>query len=372
MLKVTVRRAGTGVATASSLLLATGSGTLGCAADMDDPSGEPTAEAEDALTPGTGTLALDGFPGGTYIRLGVSSTDEFLRAGEVLNLELPAWLLWDTLYPGMGLPDTTRLSQLAATVNVIVIDKATTIATLKVPTASFKNPGDPYGYTAVTKSFTVPTKADWLKFEIVVTDALAPGQSATLGQNQLSTLAVFGGELPQKSLFFDTVQSTKRQRVIEGDDPIAGTKLNFAYTDWRADVIVDKTSIDLQIGKAQSASRFGWVTVPIYGKLVHEVAYGVFFDDGLGWRPEAPLTANATSRYVGAGRTSFEVTLDMPAKARRMAMYVHVKSYVIADYSGVQNITEKWYMDGEKVLKADKYDNPNGPFTNYTFSITNL
>ena len=83
-------------------------------------------------------------------------------------------------------------------------------------------------------------------------------------------------------------------------------ELTIAFTDWRADVVVDKSLIDTQIGMALSGTRFGWITVPIYGKIVHEVSYGVYFDDGLGWRPEAMLSPNADSRYLGAGRTVYE------------------------------------------------------------------
>jgi hypothetical protein len=369
MIKVSVRRAGTGIAAASSLLVAAGA-PMGCVFEGEDAGEDFSAEAEQALTPGSGTLALDGWTGNLRVTLSASTTDEFLRAGELLQMELPVWLLWDTLYPGTSLPnDLTRLQKLSATVSVVVLDKGTTIATLKVPVASHSG-ADPYALDAITKSFTVPTKADWLKFEILVTDAMAPGVSKVIDQSQLGTLPVFGGELPGKSLFFDSVQSTKRHRVIEGDDPIAGAKLNLGFTDWRADVLVDKASLDLQIGKAQSATRFGIVIVPIYGKLVHEISYGVYFDDGGGWRPEVALTPNGASRYLGQNRTAYEGTIDVPAKARRMAMYGHVKSYLVADYTGIQNVTEKWYSDGQKVMKAEAYDNPNGAFTNYTFSVS--
>ncbi|UQA62263.1 hypothetical protein [Polyangium aurulentum] len=369
MIKVSVRRAGTGIAAASSLLVAAGA-PMGCTFEAQDAGEDFSAEAEQALTPGSGTLALDGWTGSLRVMLSASTTDEFLRAGEILQMELPAWLLWDTLYPGTALPnDLARLQKLSATVNVAVVDKGTTVSTLKLPVASFSG-ADPYALDAITKSFIVPAKADWLKFEILVTDAAAPGVSKTIGQNELTTLPVFGGDLPDKSLLFDSVQTTKRQRVIEGDDPIAGAKLDVGYSDWRADVLVDKSAIDLQIGKAQTVTRFGFAIVPIYGKLVHEVSYGVYFDDGGGWRPEVALTPNGASRFLGANRTAYEGTIDVPAKARRMAMYAHVKSYLVADYTGIQSITEKWYQDGQKVQKAEAYDNPSGAFTNYDFSVS--
>ena len=370
MIKVRVRRAGTGVAAASGLIALSGAQS-GCVAEPIESAEEPIAEAEDELTPGTGRLALDGFPGSFYVKQVDSTTDEFLRAGQSLSVELPVWLLWDKLYPGMPLPDDlARLQQITATVTVNALDKATTIASLKVPVLSYAGM-DPYGFKAITKSFFVPSKADWLTFSVVITDQAPAGVSGSITAAELSKLAVFGGELPNKSLLMDSVQSTKRNRVLEGDDPIAGAELLLSVADWRADVVVDKSLIDTQIGKAQSASRFGMVTIPIYGKLVHEVAYGVYFDDGLEWRPEVLLTQNTSSRFVGAGRSTYEGTIQVPAKARRMMMYTHVKSYLVADYTGFTNVTEKWYADNAKVLKADKYDNPNGAFTNYAFSIAN-
>ncbi|MRG92735.1 hypothetical protein [Polyangium spumosum] len=369
MIKVRVRKAGTGFAAASGLIALAGAQT-GCVAEPLDDTEGPIAEAEDELAPGTGRLALDGFPGSFTVNLVASTTDEFLRAGEALSMELPVWLLWDKLYPGMPLPnDLARLQQITATVTVNAIDKAATIAALKAQVASYGG-ADPYGLKGITKTFFVPSKADWLTFSVVITDLAPGGVSASIPAEELPKLAVFGGELPKKSLFMDSVQSTKRNRIVEGDDPIAGSELLVAVSDWRADVVVDKSLIDTQIGTAQVASRFGMTTIPIYGKIEHEVAYAVHFDDGLEWRPEEMLAPNTTSRFVGGGRTTYEGTIQVPAKARRMMMYTHVKTYLIADYTGYMNAT-KWYADGAKELKADKYDNPNGAFTNYSFSITN-
>lgn len=370
MIKVRVRKAGTGVAAASGLIALSGAQT-GCVAEPIEPGDEPIAEAEDELSPGTGTLALDGFPGSFNVKLVNANTDEFLRAGQALTIELPVWMLWDKLYPGSPLPtDLARLQKITATVTVSAIDKATTISALKVPVQTYSGM-DSYGFKAITKTFIVPSKADWLTFAIAVTDLAPGGSSGSITAAELSKLAIFGGELPNKSLLMDWAQATKRNLIIEGDDPIAGAELLLAVSDWRADVIVDKSLIDTQIGKAQSASRFGWVTIPIYGKIVHEVAYGVHFDDGLEWRPEVMLTEKPNSRFLGAGRTTYEGAIQVPAKARRMMMYTHVKTYLVADYTGIANITEKWYPDNEKMLKADKYDNPNGAFTNYSFSIAN-
>jgi len=370
MLKVKVRLTSSGVAAASGALLLAGA-PLGCAMGPDETGEEALGEAEEALTPGSGTLELDGFPGSYNVKLSFSTTDEFLRAGESLTMVLPVWLLWDKLYPGTPLDtDLTRLAKIGATLKVTSIDKTQAISTISVPVAGYSG-GDNYSFVAKTKAFTVPSKADWISFEVSIADTEGAGATATILPEELPKLAIFGGELPKKSLYCDSVQSTKRQRVIEGDDPIAGSELQLVFTDWRADVIVDRSMIDTQIGKAITGTRFGMVEIPIYGRIEHQVSYGVYFDDGQGWRSEAPLTVNSNSRYLGLNRTTYEGNLKVPAKARRMEMYAHVKTYLVADYTPYSNITEKWYADNSSTLKADKYDNPNGAFTNYTFSVSN-
>jgi hypothetical protein len=134
---------------------------------------------------------------------------------------------------------------------------------------------------------------------------------------------------------------------------------------------VDAAKIDRQIGTQIQNGRFGQITAPIYGMLEHMVRLGVSFDDGQGFLAEQNLPANKGSRFLDAGRTSFEQKIEIPAKATRMELYVHVETYLVANYPAGANVT-KWYGDGEKVLKADKYDNPDGqPFANYEFSVEN-
>ena len=100
---------------------------MGCTMDAGDAGNtgdELVAEAESAMVAGSGTFDLGGWPGYLSMTLGQSSTDEFVRAGETLDFRLPAWLLWETLYPNDPVPDGTtqagqdRLKQLSTTVSV--------------------------------------------------------------------------------------------------------------------------------------------------------------------------------------------------------------------------------------------------------------
>ena len=375
MVKVIVRRAKAGMAAASTLLVAAG-GPLGCGVEPDGAASvEPVAEADLELSAGSATLVMAyNFVQGTEFDFSVqeSTTDEFVRAGESLVIELPAWVLWEVLYPQDPLPnDGDRLKQLQATVALRLHDKTALVGTKSLSIATFSG-NDPYDVEARTSAFVVPPKIDALGFEITITDAMNPAASAVIPAGIVRSVPVFGGELPSKTLFFDTNGGPGlRQRVIEGNNLVAGSHVLIAYSDWRTDVLVDKGSIDMQIGVATVASRFGFVDAPIFGKIVHEVSYGVYFNDAIGWRPEAAFPAVKTSRLLPPDRTSFEAVVKVSAKATKMSFYAHVKTYLVADYSGYSNIKQKWYADNESVLKVDKYDNPFGPFTNYDFNLQN-
>src|SRR5262249_36615906 len=140
------------------------------------------------------------------------------------------------------------------------------------------------------------------------------------------------------------------------------------YTDWRADTLVDRSSINTQIGNAPGVGRFGNYTTPIFGTLVHEVTYGYAFDGG-DWVDDQQLPANAASRLLNQGRTAFEANLDVPANKSKLSLYFHVRTYLIADYSQWGNVTDKWYQDQQKVLVRERWDNPNGAYSNYDFDL---
>lgn len=365
-MRVTVRRVEAGVAAASTLLVAASAGTLGCAAE--------TQEAEEyglndfGVNPGSAELELQlGVPGQMNVALMNSTTDEFVRVGESLKLTMPAWLLWETLYPTEPVPDDARLKQLKATVKVSFIDKTKTLSSKSVSISTWS--GSQYGLKALTTQFKIPTKTDTLKLSLTIKDAANTSASVTLTQAQMGTVAVFGGDLPNKTLLFDNNNGTLRERVIDGDTLLKGSVASLGYSDWRADQIVDKTNLNLQIGQATFSGRFGPYTAPIYGTLSYEVSYGVSFDGGVTFAAEKALAASTASRTLGPGRTAYEGSEKLPAGATQMMMYAHVKAYLHADYSKYQNVTEKWYADNADVMIKEGYDNPSGAFSNYVFAI---
>jgi hypothetical protein len=369
-MKVHVRRVQTGVAAASTLLVATGAGTIGCAEDA--PEAEGYGVTDEALNPGSAQLELQlGNPGSLGVQLTSSTTDEFVRVGETLKLALPAWILWDTLYPDQSMPDDARVKQLSATVKVSFLDKTTTLSAKTLSIASWS--GTMYGLYAYTNQLVVPAKTDTIEMSLTIKDAADTSASITIGQAQMSAVPVFGGDLPNKSLLFDnTTGGALRQRVVDGDLLVKGSTVTIGYTDWRADQIVDKTNLNTQIGTATVSSRFGQMEAPIYGKLTYVVSYGVSFDGGQTFQPEKTLAADTSSRLfslLGANRTDYESTETIPTGAPNLQLYAHVKAYLLADYTPYPNVTQKMYADNEQVLLKDAYDNPNGAFSNYTFQL---
>ena len=372
MIKVRVQRVGTQIAVMSGMAAATMT-AAGCSeSDVEMPVELDDVQMEKpSFAGGDVTFDISGWPGaGQSIDFVISksSTDEFLRVGQQLSFDIPALTLWDWLYPGSPTPTMEQLQNLEATISMTAVDKGKPFSTFDVKTVSWKGM-DVFTLRAVTSTAAMPPKTDELRFSMTIVDKV-DGTMLALDQAQFVSQPVFGGELPTKTVLFDTALAF-RERVIEGDEPVAGSSILYAYTDWRADTLVDASSIDRQIGTQVTSGRFGQVTVPVYGTIEHDVNLAVYFDDGQDWRPETLLTPNKNSRVVGAGRTSYETNLDIPPKASRMALYVHVGTYLVANYPAGANVT-KWYADGERVMKADKYDNPGGqPFVNYQYGIDN-
>jgi hypothetical protein len=368
MMKVIVRRAGTQVAAASSLLIAA-SGTAGCVIDAE-PGGEAISQHGDAIVGGSATLVANGWPGAVSLTVTGSTTDELVRITEALSFNVPAWMLWDTIHPNTSFPNLARLQQLQPTVTVLYFDQGVQIGSATLSTSWTGAQAETL--SAVTSQFTVPAQVDTLKFEIALTDAGDPAASAEIDADAITAIPVFGGELPDKSALFDTSYSTFRTRVVEGDLPVKGADVTLGYTDWRADALAERSTINTQIGVREAWGRFGVYTMPIYGTIVHEVSVGHYFDDGGGWRSEQALAPVAGSRLLSAsaaGRTAYEKTLAIPANATILSMYFHVKTYLVANYQGQSGVTQQWYTQGSQNLVRERWDNPYGPYSNHDLSL---
>jgi hypothetical protein len=367
MIKVRVTRVG--LAGASSLL-ALSSGLSACAAPAVDDGAESTSSDLTVQNPGTGVFEL-GWAYGTPTGYGFSaksSVDEYVRVGTSMSFSIPAYFLWQRLYPNDPMPsDTARLSQLSAKVKAVFV-KASGVTTSKSVATSAWTGTQTWDLSATSASFTIPKGTQTVRFEMTIKDAADATKTASIAQGDLSEVAVIGGSLPDKTLLFDTDYGHLRDRVLEGGAPVAGANLALAYTDWRAATLVDSSRIDRQIGSATAYGRFGSFEMPIVGDLVYEISCNAAID-GV-WQDDMTLAANDKSRLLPAGgRTAYEASLPIPKKGGKIELVFHVKAYLVVDYSRYSSIKWQKYQQGDRILVADRWDNEHGlAFDNYDFA----
>lgn len=368
MIKVRVTKAG--LAGASSFLALSG-GLAACAVEPVEET-ESAETAESGLTvrnPGTGVFELTWAYGTTtgYTFSANNSVDEYVRVGESMKFSVPAYFLWQRLYPNDAMPtDEARLDQLAAKVKVVFV-KANGMSTSRVLAAKSWEGAQSWDRRTTTASFNVPKGTVGVRFEMAISDAADATKTATLGQGDFLEVPVVGGRLPDKTLLFDTDYGRLRQRVLEGGNPVSGAKLSLGYTDWRAASLVDASKIDKQIGTAKAYGRFGSFEMPVMGELEYEITCEAAVDGK--WQDAQALAANAASRLLPAGRTAYEGSLAVAKGAKAIELVFRVKAYLKVDYSKVSNLTWRKYQDGERILVADRWDNENGAaFDNFDFS----
>ena len=335
---------------------------MACTNDGDQTA-EDFESDESAYTvsdPGSGVLELGwaSTPSGQAFNLTKSTTDEYIRARDSISFSIPAHFLWSKLYPNDAMPDDlARLKKLRAKIKIVYVKDGAVYANTSVSTGAWT--GDQtWSLATQSSSFIVSRRAQGLRFEMTIKDAQNAQASVTVGQDQFLELPVLGGTLPNKTALFDNYYSSLRHRILEGGLAVRGADLAIAYTDWRANTLVDSGSIDRQIGTQTSFSRFGAIQVPIYGEIEYEISYGVAFDGQ--WQDERALNANGKSRLMPAyGRTAWETTVSVPGAAKGLQIYFHVKAFLKVDYSRYSNITSRKYADGERILVREKWDNEN-------------
>ncbi len=380
MVKVKVRSIGVGLAGASGLM-ALGHGGLGCAADAVPPGASQSRDGEtgstwSAVTASAGSATLDfgyGYGYGTWpnyeLAVGSSTTDEYLRAGESVTVRFPASLLWSLLYPSASYPaDTARAKRLRVAVTAHAFRNGAEVATHAVGAgASDPWTGDEFWtLTLEASSFVLDSHADAIGFSAVVTDLDDATVTATIDADHVRPMPVLGSDIPNKTWLLDSDGSLKRQRVLEGGAPVRSAALAVAYTDYRANTVADASSINREIGTYTAFTRFGTMVAPIYGLIVHEVAIGI--DQGAGFHDEQPMAPNSASRLVPLGRTAYESRIAVDAKATTLRAYVHVKTYVVADYTPYGTVLSRTYAQGERRLVRETWDQPGGVGSNYEVS----
>ena len=365
MIKVRVTKAG--MAGASSFLaLAAGIGACAAPAEESVDSTESGITVQNA---GTGTFNLTWAYGTTsgYTFTATNSTDEYVRTGEKMNFSVPAYFLWQRLHPNDAIPnDLARLQKLKGKLKAAFFKGGTEFAHKTVSTTSFTGT-QTYDLQAVTGQFTINAGTETVKFELVITDAGAPGATATMSYGDFLETAVIGGSLPNKTVLFDTDYGQLRQRVLEGGKIVRGSNVSVGYTDWRAATIVDSSTLDRNIGGGTSYGRFGSFEMPLNGNVEYEITFGLAVD-GV-HQDEQKMTGSSTSRLLTlAGRTAYEGSLAVPASAQHVDVYFHIKAWLVVDYNAFPSVKTRRYNQGDRILLREKWDNLNGQaFADYDF-----
>lgn len=378
MLNVKVRKIGVLVAGATSML-AMSQSVVGCAFEADKGYGggddeESTAQRGQAIEPGSATLMAQMRSWGTgEVGLTVTNwtTDEYIRVGESLSIDVRASDFWWLAHPegGDGYDDIDRLKQLRVKVTAYFYNNGTLTGSTTMDIASWSNASYAYELIGTTSAFVVPSTADVIQFAFTVTDVGDAAVNVTIPAEQAERVVVFGAR-PMKHVVFDNDYSELRERVIEDGALPRGRDILVGYTDHRVNTVVDASSLNTEIGKQKNYGRFGPDIIPIHGVLEHEVTMGVQLDGQ--WGQEAPMVQRLDSAMVPRSqpwnrRFAWERLVSIPATSNHVAMYFHVKTYLKVDYSRYPNAVERFYNDGDRILLAERWDNNGGNGVDYHF-----
>lgn len=355
-----------------------------CAAPAADDS-ESTSSDLVTASPGTATLALGLGPVpktetqfrnyGYSFSIAKSSTDEYLRDGESVVLSVDQSTINLQALPSFT-PSKTELQAWSADVEVTFFRGGDPIGSQVVTTGAWEDAEYVFQMTAKTNAFTIPAGTDEIGYELT---AHAPGNifdGNKMHGVDFNRSPVIGAFVPNKLVLFDTNGAAKRTRTLEGGQPVAGAGTSVVYTDYRTDTILDASTIDATIGHVQDeVGRGGQLGSPhaVYGKIEREVWMGVY-DDVNGWAAERKLDQQNAPRLVSspppnANRYTFEGQLVTPSGASQLQVYFHVKAYLVVHYAYAFKTVDHLYNEGDRILVRDRYDNPSGPGTNYTFPL---
>ncbi len=402
MMQVKIRKFGAAVVGVSTLATA-GVVALGCGVESSEPdrnnqqtplgtvSSAATREGDDAgaanadagETPAaqaSATLQVDE-QYGSDIRVAFSvrdaTDDQLIRTGQSLKLSIPSYLIWSEIHKtdGASYPwnEQDRLQQLKGNVQVSFLRKGNLVST---QTVAIETWSQDYSPNAITGTFQVPQGVDMIRCGFTFADDGAPELTAQIASERSLGMPVFGANPAIKNALFSNEGATLKDRIIEGGALVAGGQVMLSMEDWRADALVDASSIDRKIGTQKVYGRGGESIIPIYGEIVHEVTAGVYFDDASGWRAEESMVERYDSAVIAnkaswQKRHTYERLLSIPQAASKMSVYFHVKTYLVVDYSRYPNALERTRENG-KYLVRERWDNNGGAGRDYKYDLARL
>lgn len=341
----------------------------GCTETTQDET-DATESANTEAAAGSGVLSLQGF---TVNYRSTSGGDEFLRVGEKMTVAID-FLGTVQLVAGMDQDLARELRGDAQKLGIelqLVYTRGdgTTAQAAAVPVTWGPGGG---GLTAgKSAEFVIPDGVKRLKLELVAsyTKAGVPQKTTILERNSIGGRehVVYGAFLPNKLALFDTLGAQRRTRLVEGGAVLNGSMVTLAVTDWRLDTVIEKSSLDLQVGEQQSGGRFGPAIVPAFGVVEYEVSAAVSTDDGATFQPLV-LAKNARPEVLpGAAFTRFTYEGQAPINAvagPNLKVAFHVRAFLKVPDFGIINPR---FAPGSRVLLKDVWDNNGGQ--NYALPI---
>ena len=346
---------------------------VGCAVDHQEDVASDSANQTES-DPGSGSLALHSYAmnyGST------SGGDEFLRVGEKLKASLSFDDALDMLYVGDA-GDQAAIAALRA-------DPSKLKLSLKVSYTKFDEtkidaPALPVTFAAgaggvlagTSEEFAVPkgTKALHAEFSAEYEKDGAPATRELLSTHGIqSNFTVFGGFAPDKLALFDSLGSDFHTRIVEGGGVVKGAHLTLSITDYRLDTVIDKTSLDLRIGRRNSYSRFGASVIDALGSIEYVVGAAYSTDGGAsyqGMQMQKVTGPDTLSRQQW--RFAYQNLLNIPADAGpNVKVAFHVQAYLVVPSYYPGEIFDARYQPGQRSLLKDAWDSANG--ANYTLPI---
>lgn len=353
-----------GAAAAASLL---GGGLSACAADED---GLVASEGDEinSIAPGVGVIALHG---SELSYASESGGDELLRSKEKMSVEATLGDVIRFLDSADRKIAQAKQDMVTTTVEVRFFGRDGK----EMAKDSYDLDFGKHAMTSLGKSsqFVIPENAPRMEIDLVVG---VPGGKGARASNVLGfvpSYPVFGAYLPNKLALFDMDGAGRmRDRIVEGGGLIRGARATVAYSDWRADRVVDKGSLDLRIGQTQSGNRFGPAIVDAFGELAFEVE-AVYTTDGEDWSAVSLATRvdpEVLKTQPNRKRRSYEGGIELSKDAKQLRMAFRVRAYLVVPPKGQMNLINARHEPGTRVLLREAWDNNEG--RDYTLGIDGL
>lgn len=355
----------TGVTAAGAAVVAIPS-LVGCSQDAaQDPDVGSGTQNDTESVAGSGEMVLHGW---SLNYQSTSGGDEFLRVGEKMKTSVSFEdVIMLVAYADNATAQALRAdpSKLEVTPKVVYTRSDESKSEASLTKLAWKN-GAGGVLAGTSDELTIPKGVKKLSLELVAKyDKAGVPQTVNLLQSHgiQSEFVVFGAFLPDKLALFDTMGADRRTRLVEGGKVVPGSHLTIDITDWRLDSVVDKTNLDLRIGKQYSGSRFGTSIVDALGALEYEVGAVVSFDDGGTYVPVGLTKVMRPDVFARAEgwRFAFQSEIDVPGDAHgNVKIAFHVKAFLqVPNYYGGQ-IMDARYSPGQRVLLKDVWDNDDG------------